>query len=209
MNYTELVDAAKAYADRQDIEVNQNIDLFISMVESKVNRILKTREQCERWYTAIVPGVEYYSPPLDYAGMRDCQINIGSPAGDHKSYTVTYLNPEQFNIIRNQPSMGKMFYSFIANQIQIFPATLEGATLEITYYQKVPPISSTGNQTNWLLESHPDIYLSGLISEIEAFAKNYDVSALWQKRMSLAAAELDSSDEVERWSGNQLTMRVE
>ena len=38
MDYNQIVLAAKAYADRNDIEVNANIDNFILLAEAKINR---------------------------------------------------------------------------------------------------------------------------------------------------------------------------
>ena len=48
MNYSELVAASIAYADRYDLEVSQNMDIYIVMVESRINRLLKTRKQSAR-----------------------------------------------------------------------------------------------------------------------------------------------------------------
>ena len=52
MNYTELVATSIAYADRYDLEVTDNVDTFIILVEARVNRLLKTRKQSARTYTA-------------------------------------------------------------------------------------------------------------------------------------------------------------
>ena len=57
MDYNQIVLAAKAYADRNDIEVNANIDNFILLAEAKINRVLKTAGQSKRVYTpSIVTG---------------------------------------------------------------------------------------------------------------------------------------------------------
>ena len=39
MDYNQIVLAAKAYADRNDIEVNANIDNFILLAEAKINYV--------------------------------------------------------------------------------------------------------------------------------------------------------------------------
>ena len=207
MNYNELVVAAKAYADRQDIEVEQNIDTFILMAEARINRVLKTREQTSRVFAPTVDDQEFYSLPPDYAGMRDIQLNDALPTTDHTQKTLSYINPEQFILRRDQAYCGVLYYTIIANQIQIYPAQPAGLSLEITYYQKVPNLSLS-NLTNWMGDSHPDIYLAGITSEIEIFAKNYEVGKAWDDRMSRAIQELDTVDKVERWSGNSLVMRV-
>lgn len=207
MNYQELVDAAKAYADRQDIEVSDNMDTFIIMAESRINRILKTREQTARVVTNTISDQEYYGLPPDYAGMRDIQVNSGSAVSDSKNYNMHYLNPAQFNDYRSKPFNEKYFYTIIADQFQIYPIMSDGQTIEIVYYQKVPNLNSI-DSFNWLSISYPDIYLSGILAEIESFVKNYDVAKNWDSKMSRSLSELEESDVEERWSGSSLEVRI-
>lgn len=208
MTYTELVAAAKAYADRQDVEVDANIDIFILMAEARINRILKTREQSTRVYAPAVTGQEYYTLPPDYSGMRNIQLNDGDPGSDVSARTMSYLSPEQFDTQRSKAYGGKLYYTIIAGQIQIYPLQETGSTFEIVYWQNVPNLNAT-DSTNWLSIGHPDIYLSGIISEIESFVKNYEVSKAWDAKMSRSIGELEQSDVIENWSGSTLTTRVE
>lgn len=206
MTYQEIAKAAKAYADRNDLEVADNMDTFFIMAEARINRVLKTREQTTRTYTPFIDGEEYYGLPSDYAGMRDIQCNSDVPSSPHSSAPFNYINPEQFNIKRNESYAGKLYYSIIANQIQIFPTQANGV-LEIVYYQKVPNLNET-ESSNWLSAAHPDIYLAGVLAEIESFVKNYEVSKSWDAKMSRSIKELDNSDVIERWSGAPLTVKV-
>jgi hypothetical protein len=57
-------------------------------------------------------------------------------------------------------------------------------------------------------QDYPDIYLSGVVAEIELFVKNYDAAGIWAQRLVMATQELDASDNTERWSGSSLVMRV-
>jgi hypothetical protein len=209
MNYTELVEAAKQYSDRQDIEVTSNFGIFFKMVEAKINRLLKTREQSMRLFTPTVSVYEYYPLPADFAGMRSIQLNNDLPSNAHKSKPLEYVTPEVMSIKRNSLETSvKVFYTIVSNQIQIAPKQAAGQTLEISYYQKVPAITETEPE-NWLSISHPDIYLSGLIAEIEIFAKNYEVGKSWYDRMALAIDELENTSDQETWTGAPLVMRVE
>lgn len=203
MIYSELLDIAVAYADRQDLEVNANMDVFIVLAEAKMNRLLKTRKQSARITTPTVTGQEYYSFPPDYAGLRDIQLS----SGEDKSTPVSYMVPEQFNTQRNCPFGGKMYYTIIANQIQIFPKIDSGSEIELVYYQKVPPLNST-DDNNWMSLDNPDVYVAGVVAEIELFVKNYEVASSWSSRMASAINEIDNSDEIERWSGSQLITRL-
>lgn len=207
MNYQELVAAAKAFADRNDVEVSDNIDTFIILVEAKINRLLKTREQTARVYTPTVTDSEYYGLPVDFAGMRDIQLNSALPTVGHKVTRCEYATPEQMNVKKGQPFCGVLYYTVIGSQIQVYPTQEAGGSLEIVYYQKVPNLNNVDSE-NWLSISHPDIYVSGITAEIEIFAKNYDAGKLWYDRMSIAVDEIKGSNETETWSGSSLVMKV-
>lgn len=208
MTYTELVEAALSYADRSDIEVTNAIDTFIVLAEAKMNRLLKTRKQSARIYTPTVEGQEFYSFPPDYSGMRDIQVNSELTFDQsHSSTPMSYMTPEQFNVKRNDPNGVNLYYTIIANQLQIYPKQEAGKTIEMVYYQKVPPLSESA-ASNWMSEDNPDAYLAGVVAEIELFVKNYEVASSWNGRMISAIDEIDNADELERWSGSQLIVRL-
>lgn len=209
MNYTELINAAKSYADRQDIEVDNSIDTFIMMAEARINRILKVYGQAHRIYTTTIENQEYYSLPPDYNGMRAIQFNSGKvDEPGSKTSPMHYASPEQMALLQNEgrPS-DHSFYCISGEQIQVYPTLSGDGTIEMVFYRKVPNINST-NSTNWLSENNPDIYLSGIIAEIEQFVKSYDVSDRWDAKMSRAISEMTSNDVDQRWSGSQLTTRI-
>jgi hypothetical protein len=208
MNYTELVQVAVAYADRQDIEVENNIDNFIILTEARVNRLLKTREQSTRTYAPTVEDQEYYPLPPDYIGMRDIQLDDPAPTEtSYKDYQFHYLNPEQFNLIRNTAYVDTLYYTVIANQIQIFPIQDGGKAIELIYYQRVPPMTAE-DSTNWMGDNHPDIYVAGITAEISLFAKDYEAAEGWYARLKTAIGELEVTDVKERWAGQALVTRV-
>jgi hypothetical protein len=207
MNYQELTAAVTAYADRQDVEVAANMDIFIIMAEARMNRLLKTREQSHRALTPASADESFYSLPPDYAGMR--HIKFLSDTTDAATISnVSYLSPDAMTARSGNAFAGQNYYTIIANQFQIFPTLDFGAAIEIVYYQKVPNLNNLA-PTNWMLDSHPDIYLSSMLSEVESFIKNYDISTAWDSKTSRGISELDSSDELERWAGTALVTRVE
>ena len=208
MNYARLITVSKAYADREDIEVDGNMDNFIIFVEARMNRTLKTRKQSVRAFINTVSDQEYYPLPIDYAGMRDIQLDSTAPLADHKVAIFNYLQPEAMNKQRIRPYSGRQYYTIIADQLQIYPAQEANQALEIVYYQKVPNLNSVDN-TNWMSEDNPDMYLAGMIAEIELFVKHFDVGKLWYDRMTSQIGELESADVKERWGGSALFTRVD
>lgn len=207
MNYDELINAAKSYSDRTD--VIQSAAIFIVMAEARINRALKTQEQTHRIYTNTIDGQEIYLLPDDYNGMRTIQYNAGGVNDGSKVVSMSYVTPERIIELQESEYVEKeLYYTIVNDSIQIHPTLPDGGTLELVFYRKVPNLSSS-NSTNWLSDDHPDIYLSGLMTEIELFVKNHESAKLWDSRMTRAITELKDNDVSNRWTGSSLTMRVE
>ena len=205
MDYAEVVRLAQAYADRIDVEITSNIDSFIIMAESRINRAMRVAEQTHRVYTQSIAGREYYTLPPEFNGMRVIQFNNGQ-VDNSEVMVIEYVTPEQ--LIANQSmSKTKNYYTIINNQLQFHPTLPAEGTIEMVFYRKVPNLSAE-NTTNWLSLGNPDIYISAITCEIELFVKNLEASSLWNTRMQDAIESLRTNDIDKRWTGVGLTMRI-
>lgn len=210
MNYLEITDAGKAYADRaKDPEILANIDIFLRFGEARLSRLLKVRKASVRAQLPINEE-EYYALPIDFGGMRDIQIIADSASGG-ASRTLYYSNPEQMNNQSDRSSdihVHLGYYTVIADQIQIWPTGSTGDIMEMIYYRRIPPlIALAPDDNNWVSEEHPDIYLALLMYEISLFIKNHEVSLNWMDRLNTALDELEITDKMERWSGTPMSTR--
>ena len=199
MNYNEVTSTALAYSNRSDADVLENMDNFIRMTESKLNRILHVQRQSRRALVQMVEGQEYYGLPSDFAGLRS--IETREAADQNKRQTFKYRSPEQFSTAVNA-GLTSCIYTIIADQLHIWPST-DGDILAIVYYATLAPLGSI-NPENWLSKHYPDLYVFGLLIEISAFAKDAEAATLWNSRFDEALAGLDLKDQKERWSGTAL-----
>lgn len=211
MNYQQLKDVGKAYADRvKDPEIEANIDLMLRFGEARMSRKLKKLKASVRATVPTVTDFDYYSLPPDYGGIRDIQVNF--PDGNGKTRTLHYLNPEQMNQqqMDTSPSNSNAlaYYTIIADQFQIHPTVETGNFIEIVYYQRIPELKEN-QPVNWVSDEHPDMYLAALMYEIEIFVKNYEAADGWNTRLDKAMAEIDVADEVERWGGTPMTIKLD
>jgi hypothetical protein len=206
MKYSEIVNLALTYSDRSDREVVNRIGDFLHVVESRVNRQLKTQRMTARTVTILAADQEYYALPGDFAGMRDIEIRQNLEAV--RRLSLTYVTPENLNNIAGLGYSGpSCFYTIVANQLQIFPRQLSGI-IEIVYYRRLPHLADTSAaESNWLSEYNPDVYVFGLLVEISSFVKDPDAAILWDKRFLDALGEVSFDDQVSRWSGQTLTIR--
>lgn len=209
MDCNEIVAAARAYCDRVDVEVNQNVRVFVLMAEARINRTLKVTEQTHRVYTRTMEGKEFYSLPEDFNGMRVVHFNTGDvDAQGSGTIQLHYVTPEQMIEMQESAySETQTYYTILNNQLQLHKPLPNGGTIEMVMYRKVPPLSES-NPSNWMSADNPDIYLAGISAEIEMFVKNYDAAKLWDDRMTRAIEELKNNDSLNRWSGNTMVMRA-
>ena len=206
MNYTEITQAALDYRDRpNDQEVIGNLDTFLRIVESRLNKKLTVQEMSARTKLTTVEGQEYYGLPPDFKALRDIQYKADNAVG---LVTLEYVNPKQANDANNRTNLTTCYYTIIADQLQLVPPPVAGL-LEVVYMRKVSALVSSGdNSTNWVSEDYPEIYIFGLCAEISAFAKDADAFAIWDGRFQDSMDVLEEEDSSSRWSGTPLKMRI-
>jgi len=203
MNYTEIKNLALSYSDREDDDVIDRIDDFMRVVESRINSSTKVQKMAIRTSINTMADQEYYGLPSDFSGLRD--IEIQNPDSTTSRQTLKYVSPEQMNNHAGSQST-EIFYTIIADQIQIFPAQ-DAQILEIVYYQQLPPLNST-NAENWVSVSFPDAYVFGLLVEVNAFVKDPEATMMWDARFKEALNVITSDDADTRWSGSALQIRT-
>lgn len=202
MNYTEIKQAAIDYSDRYDSDTSSIIDTMIKIVESRVNRALRTRKMTVRaQLTLSVADQRYIGLPSDFRGQRD--IQVAATGGNH---TLRYINPEQMNGFSNVTT-DLIYYTIINDQLQVTPPQDIGEIIEIIYYQEVSNLNS-GAPNNWLSDGYSDCYIFGLMAEISAYAKDAEAFTIWDGRFEKTVGEIEFEDQKDRWSGTPMQVRV-
>jgi len=206
MNYAEIKALAISYSDRNDIEIVNNVDNFIRIVESRINRALKTQKMETRISITTVAEQEYYDLPADFGGLRD--IEIRATEESRTRYTLSYLSPEQMNQRSSMDDTGryKIYYTIIANQIQIMPPQ-DGKVMELIYHKLIEKLGGV-TDTNWISDTYPDLYVFGILVEISSFVKDATAAGLWNERFSSILNEITLDDAKVSMSGTALQVRV-
>ena len=65
-----------------------------------------------------------------------------------------------------------------------------GNTFQFHYYQKIPTITGSDLNTNWLLTEYPDAYLFGTLTELFGMGRNIDGAQLYKARRDEVFAEI-------------------
>lgn len=209
MNYSEVVALALGYADRDDPEVTDQVDGFLKIVESRVNKKLKTLSMGSRDSQPCITDQTLYDLPADFAGLRSIKIVDGDSKKTLSLATLEKLDrlEDNPNSIAVDASMSEGYYAIEAGQIRVYPSQEDTATLDLVYYKKVPNLNAT-DSTNWLADENPDCYVFGLLVEISSFVKDPDAKAIWDGRFKESMLDIHLDDARSRWSGTPMQIKV-
>jgi hypothetical protein len=205
MLYTDIKTTAIAYSDRTtDPEITANMDLFLRLVEAPINRVLATQDMSFKVQTATIANQEFYSLPADFLSMR--AVRLWDTVNITTRRTLELLSPQLADTQSQWPG-GGFYYNVSGNNIQLLPIPTTVQVLEMEYYARVIPLDSV-NSSNWISILHPDVYIFGLLVEINSFAKDPQAASLWADRFRTALAEIKVQDKTSLFSGTPMTTRV-
>jgi hypothetical protein len=192
--YTALCASVESWLARADLTAQ--VPDFITLAEAKLNRTLRTRQMEQR---STATATEYMALPTNFLEMRNIKI-AGTPV-----YTLEQRSPFEMDMLDDGGSGQPSRYAIIANQLRLWRAPDTTYTLEIDYWESIPPLAS--NATNWLLDSAPDIYLYGALLEAAAFMQDDARIPLWMDAYTRTINQLQTADRRARWSGSPMAVR--
>lgn len=198
LNYSDLNTAVANWSGRTDL--TSRIPEGIVLAEAKINRKLRTKD------------MEVSNPSFPIAGE---QVGLPAGFGGVKSF---FLNVSPRTIIEYMPSVLMVqnygdqasgvpkHYTIEAGAFRFGPVPDASYTGTLVYFLQVPALT-TNEPLNWLMTSHPDVYLYGVLAEMSAFAKDFQVAQGWETMMYNALAEVMAISNKDKWSGAQLVAR--
>lgn len=175
--YTELKAAIATWIHRTDL--TSVIPDFIALAEERMNRHLRTREmEVTLAETTIVDG------------------RIAMPAGTVAVKTLWVPNYEA-TPLRAQPY--EQVVSMGTNSIPTAWARQGGdlvfdgnGTVQGVLYEGIDALGDS-NASNWVLASHPSVYLFGALAEASTYVKNTEDAMLYMQRMDKAMDEISGN----------------
>lgn len=170
--YDELIAKVESYLEDEDV-VGQVPD-FITLAESSFDQDLRLREMhntvSDQWTLGGVVDL-----PTDFLEI------VQLVATTNPKFPMQYLPPHIIegtigNLTTGQPR----YYTILGNTLQVYPRPddIESFGYELWYYQKIPRLSAS-NQTNWLLDKDPALYLYSTLMEAEPYFINDPRVATW------------------------------
>jgi hypothetical protein len=204
MNYAEITTTALGYADRTDTETVGKIDLFLRIVEARINQTLNTHDSQLKQNVTVVDAVtEYYDLPAAFQFVK--AIDVCTPKG---KTSLQYIPVDQLYARMADKMLGP-YYTVTNDKLQLYYDFNGDNTevVEIVYVAKVEPLTSTVTE-NWVSVSNPDVYIFGLLVEIYSFVKDAEGAQLWELRFKDSLESIKGTDWKNYWSGTSMQTRV-
>ena len=200
--YAELQTATANWLDRTDLTAR--IPEFIELAEANFNRVLRQPDMVTKNDSFSIAG-RYTTLPTDTLEIVRIVVDL-TPV-----IVLEYMTPEEISERRIvMTATGKPYYFTTiggsTNQLEVLPSPDSTYTSSIVYYTRIAALTDSAT-TNWLLDSHPDIYLFGTLVEAEPYLKNDERMPMWTARLDKALNALGLQGQRERHTASGLRMR--
>lgn len=182
--YDQLRASVASWLHRSDL--TDQIKDFITLAESRLNRLLSLRDEEVETSMTAVPGSAYVALPADYSAPVSMWLESWIPRR-----TLIFKPPAKlpYMPIATYPT----YWTVKADRIQFDRLAQEAYPLTLRYTRKFA-LSAT-NQTNSLLTDYPDAYLFGALLESAPFIRDDGRLAMWQERFDRAVNEIQVQED--------------
>ena len=180
-SFDEIVATVQEYMDRTDIVAL--IPSWIALAEAEINRRLALDPVLPMHVRSTLSlSSEYVSAPegiLDVDSIEVAEFWQLKPASPQSLADKVGLDIRQnLEELYSSDSVPPTHYARIGSEFRLYPAPETTYSASIIYWRKVQALTA-GNSTNWLLDAHPDVYLSGILAHGFAYIPDKDASSYW------------------------------
>tara|TARA_B100001063_G_scaffold238149_1_gene260020 strand:+ start:2051 stop:2728 length:678 start_codon:yes stop_codon:yes gene_type:complete len=200
-SYSDLKTSIANWLNRSDLTTEISED-FIVLTEADLNSKLRVRKMITS--TSITIDSETESLPTDFLQVRDFFITSGGT-----KYALKYITPAQMDQIRGSSTTGMpSAYTILGDSFRFAPIPDSAHTGTLNYYAKFAALSDT-NTSNYILASHPAIYLYGSLYHAANFLGGVDPQRLqqWQGMYTTAMERLERNDREDQYGNAPLQQR--
>ena len=187
MNYSELKTNIADYLNRSDL--TSQIDKFIDTTEAELNRKVRDKDMIKR--ATATADAQYLTLPDDWLEV----INVEIQSGDFSP--LLQQSMESLDVFRkaNDDSSGQpKYFAIVDGTLELAPTPDTSYTLQLTYYGKITALSDS-NTSNFVLASHPDVYLYGALKQASIYLMEDDRVQMFTAQFELALEEMRMQQE--------------
>lgn len=125
--------------------------------------------------------------PLDYIAWRTV-LPADRTRFPPSNQDMDYVHPAYLPLTgrNNCPHL----FTIEGNTFKTRPVNDAADAYEFHYYQKIPTLTGSDLNSNWLLAEYPNAYLFGVITELAAVQRNAEMAQLYKARRDEVFAEI-------------------
>jgi len=204
-DYTELQSVVASYLARDDL--TSMIPTFIGLNEAKLNRVLSSKDMEQRSTATIdidSDEPEFLSLPTDFQAMRRIRLSSVNGKPRLEFATQAFIDDKRYSSsnVTGQPR----WFSVMGSELEFFPTPDAAYTVEMVYRKQIPALAD--NNTNWLLETHPDAYVYGTLMEAEPYMKNDARIATWAQALSSVVDQINTNSQIAAFNAGPLSIQL-
>jgi len=202
-NYSTLKTSIANWLNRSDL-TDEIADDFIKLTEADFNSKLRVRKMVAQ--TSFTIDSETEALPTGFLQVRDIYILNGNT-----KVPLTYTTPSQMDSTVGTSTTGlPNSFTILGDTFRFSPKPDASYTAFINYYKSFDALSDT-TTTNYILTTHPAIYLYGSLFHAANFLGGINPQQVqtWQQMFATAMERLELNDREDQVSGSPLQIRGE
>lgn len=141
----------------------------------------------------IEAGSEFVAAPERFIGPRSFILET-EPVTE-----LDYLSPETFLAAKKtlifEAGDAPRYYTVIGGEFQILPVPVQDYEAELAFFQAPEPLSDSA-PSNWMLQSNPDIYLYGALTQSAPYLEHDERVSVWGALFTQAITDACVADPV-------------
>ena len=205
--YSELKTSIANWLNRSDLTSEISGD-FIKLAEADFNAKLRIR-QMEQIDTLTV-NAETITVPSGFIGVRSLYLLVSNV-----KYPLEYITPSNMFEIKGGSRTGRpRAYTIESDngteQFRFGPSPDTSYTGYLSYYKAIPTLSDS-NTSNYILTSHPAIYLYGALYHASNFLGGIEPNQAqnWLAMYSSALERCENNDRQDSYGNAPLSQRTD
>ncbi|MCO4879054.1 phage adaptor protein [Paraburkholderia caribensis] len=197
LNRRDLADEIPTFVRLAEIAVDSDERFRILPAITRSTALIDS-SQTDQW------GQYFLPVPTDYLEMQNFRVMTVPPPNSVEMITQSQMDDaRQIHQIAGVPKL----YAISGETMEILPTPDQQYTVQMVYYSRVPPLSST-NQTNWLLRQYPSVYLYGALLHSAPYLMDDDRIQVWAGMYNQLVENINTAEKNAQFSGATLRMRT-
>ena len=201
-SYSALKTSIANWLNRSDLTTE--IEDFIVLAEKDFNSKLRIRKMISE--SSVTINAETVALPTGFLQIRDFFITEGGT-----KHSLTFMTPSQMDQIKGSSTSGMPeVYTILGDNFRFAPIPSGSYAGTLNFYKEFDPLSDS-NTSNFILTSHPAIYLYGSLYHAANFLGGMDPDQKqnWLQMYIAALERCENNDKQDSYGGAPVTQRTD